>query len=189
MLLSTATSCVLALLPVPAAALHREDRFDDDLVVEVLEGEASPTPGRHRFRYPELLLDRLALATFSSTKPSGSASRPASRSARARGGLLLGGPATDFAGSTMGIRCGSPGSQPSVNDGTNNGSNGSSTKAVLTLTQLSDLAKLVQSARSSRTAPSSRPARLANGAVASNTRTATSNNITSRASSDRVTPS
>jgi Protein of unknown function DUF58 len=162
MLLSAATSCVLALLPVPAASLHREDRFDDDLVVEVLEGEASPTPGRHRFRYPELLLDCLALATFSSTKPSGSASRSTS----ARGGLLLGGPATDFAGSTTGIRCGSPGSQLSVNDGSNSGSDSSSTKAVLQLTQLNDLVKLVQSSRSSRTSPSP-PARLANGAIAS----------------------
>jgi hypothetical protein len=144
LLLSAATSCVLALLPVPVASLHREDRFDDDLVVEVLEGEASPTPGRHRFRYPELLLDRLALATFSSTKPSGASSR----SALARGGFLLGGPATDFSGSSMGVRCSEARLAPSVGDGINSGLYGSSTKAVLQLNQLSDLARLVVSTRS-----------------------------------------
>jgi uncharacterized protein (DUF58 family) len=49
LLLSVATSFTLALLPVPVAALHREDSFDDDLVIDVLEGEHSPTPGRNRF--------------------------------------------------------------------------------------------------------------------------------------------
>lgn len=144
LLLSAAASCVLALLPVPVASLQREDRFDDDLVVEVLEGETYPTPGRQRFRYPELLLDRLALAVFSSTKPPG----PTAGSALARGGFLIGGPATDFTGSTMGLRCGDARLAESVGTWTNSGSYGSSTKAVLQLNELSDLVKLVRSTQS-----------------------------------------
>jgi Protein of unknown function DUF58 len=168
LLLSVATSCVLALLPVPPALLHREDRFDDDLVVEVIEGEHSSTPGRHRFRYPELLLDRLALAAFSSSK----ASSKASRSATARGGLLLGGPATDFVGSTFGIRCGDtrpqqPPQEPS-SDKPNSDSNVSSTKAVLQLNQLNDLTQLVQrSTRSTRSTRSSRASRSSQASQAS----------------------
>jgi Protein of unknown function DUF58 len=102
--LSVATSLVLALLPVPAASLHREDSFDDDLVVEVLEGEHSPTPGRNRFRYPELLLDRLAAATYTaSNQPS--VGTALSRVASVSGGLVIGGPSTNFAGASLGIRC------------------------------------------------------------------------------------
>jgi Protein of unknown function DUF58 len=114
LLLSVATSFVLALLPVPVASLHREDSFGDDLVVEVLEGELSLTPGKHRFRYPELLLDHLALATFTASNRRGAASPPRASTVKARtvkagairGGLLLGGPLTNFSGAGVGIQCG-----------------------------------------------------------------------------------
>jgi Protein of unknown function DUF58 len=136
LLLSVATSFVLALVPVPIASLHREDSFEDDLVVDVLEGEHSPTSGRHRFRYPELLLDRLALATFAASKqPPGAASRVT----LVRGGLLLGGPSTNFTGARVGIRCGDTQTSAPVSG------------SVFQLTQLSDLATLIQqSTRTSR---------------------------------------
>jgi Protein of unknown function DUF58 len=144
LLLGAATSLVLALLPVPSGSLHREDSFDDDLVVEVLEGEHSPTPGRNRFRYPELLLDRLALATFTASAQS-KASAP-SRSSGMRGGLLLGGPSSNFVGASIGIQCGE--SQSGILP----------SGAVLQLRELGDLAQLIKfSARSSRSAQSRSP--------------------------------
>ncbi len=154
LLLCVATSFVLALLPVPVASLHREDHFDDDLVVEVLEGEYSPTPGRNRFRYPELLLDRLALATFGVGKEKSSSALL--RSSGVRGGLFLGGPLTNFVGASMAIQCGETRTiSPSAG-------------SILQLNHLSDLAALVhqstQSARSSgsaRSAGSTRSAQLA----------------------------
>jgi hypothetical protein len=146
LLLSAATSLVLALLPVPMGSLHREDSFDDDLVVEVLEGEHSPTPGRNRFRYPELLLDRLALATFTASMQNavGTSSRPST----SRGGLLVGGPSTNYLGASVGIQCGE--SQ----------SGGLCPGPVLQLRELGDLAQLINfSTRSSRSAQSRSPQR------------------------------
>jgi Protein of unknown function DUF58 len=172
--LSVATSLVIALLPVSLGSLHREDQFDDDVIVEVLEGEQSPTPGRNRFRYPELLLDRLALATFRAgresangasaiTESSQSSSRSSSRSSSpslasstrstsVRGGLFLGGPWTNFAGSTLGIQCSDARTVAALSG------------SVVQVNQLDELASLVldasRSPRSkvSRAAATSRPA-------------------------------
>jgi Protein of unknown function DUF58 len=181
LLLSVATSLVIALLPVSLGSLHREDQFDDDVIVEVLESEQSPTPGRNRFRYPELLLDRLALATFqagresangssATTKSSPSSSRsswsssssspssspspsPASsRSTSVKGGLLLGGPWTNFTGSSLGVQC------------TDARTVVASSGTLVQVNQLDELASLVlQASRSprskvSRAAAASRPA-------------------------------
>jgi Protein of unknown function DUF58 len=185
LLLSVATSLVIALLPVSLGSLHREDQFDDDVIVEVLESEQSPTPGRNRFRYPELLLDRLALATFqagresangssaatksspsssrssrssssssqsSPPSPSSSPSPASSRSTSVKGGLLLGGPWTNFTGSSLGIQC------------TDARTVVASSGSVVQVNQLDELASLVlQAPRSprskvSRAAAASRPA-------------------------------
>ena len=157
LLLSVATSLVLALLPVPAAALHREDSFDDDLVIEVLEGELSPTPGKHRFRYPELLLDRLALATFTTSKRRAAAIPP--RASTVRGGLLLGGPLTNFSGAGVGIQCGdgrtinqreTPASQSDIHE--TQRPNPRSNQSVLPIDELHDLQQLLHDASKSRRA-------------------------------------
>ncbi len=162
LLLSVATSLVLALLPVPVGSLQREDQFDDDLVIEVLEGEHSPTPGRNRFRYPEILLDRLALAMFrankqntantsntsntantSTTSTTSKRKHTTLRSSAVRGGLFLGGPLTNFGGASVGIQC------------SDARTSSPSTGLILQLKQLGDLPAIVhQSARSPRSARS-----------------------------------
>lgn len=182
LILSVATSLVLALLPVPVASLHREDSFDDDLFIEVLEGEHSSTPGRNRFRYPELLLDHLALATFRASKQrvGGEPSRVGS----AAGGLLLGGPSTTFTNASKGLQCGDPRtiaqldrSQPARSERPGNGpddpgsesstfgpkphvlgqkSGARTSQAVLQISDLHDLPQLLKdSAKSARSTRSS----------------------------------